>query len=56
MAITIEEVTAEVPREAPASSDERAGTAPQASPEALLRQVQQQLALQTERAARAQAD
>jgi hypothetical protein len=56
MAVTIEEVTAEVPREAPAPSDERAPASAAASPEALLRQVQQQLALQAERAARASAD
>jgi hypothetical protein len=56
MAVTIEEVTAEVPREAPAPGDERAPTATAASPDALLRQLQQQLALQAERAARASAD
>lgn len=55
MAVTIEEVTAEVPREAPAPSEERApAVAP--VPTDMLRRVQEQLLLQAERTARSQVD
>lgn len=55
MAVTIEEVTAEVPRETPTPSDERAPAVAPVSPD-MLRRLQEQLLLQAERAARVSTD
>lgn len=56
MAVTIEEVTAEVPRETPVPAEERGAAQATAAPEALTHQVQQQLVLQAERVRRQLAD